>query len=171
MPVLTLEQITTTPTATTKEEASQGAADMLAAAARRDPVEFRLQGLSDPRGIEVIPVPVYYPGVTEILGRRVVRTLAEIEGALDIVDVFRRPEDLEAHLPDLLAKKPSVVWLQTGIRHDAFAERLTAYFQHGKPMSVDQVRTVTFRTKKRGYTEAQVDLLLDAVVDVMLAVR
>lgn len=54
---------------------------------------------------------------------------------------------------------------------DAFAERLTAYFQHGKPMSVDQVRTVTFRTTKRGYSETQVDLLLDAVVDVMLAVR
>ncbi len=54
---------------------------------------------------------------------------------------------------------------------DAFAERLINYFQHGKPMSVEQVRTVVFRPKKRGYREAQVDLLLDAVIDVMLAVR
>ena len=54
---------------------------------------------------------------------------------------------------------------------DAFAARLTAYFQSGKPMSVDQVRTAVFRTKKRGYNETQVDLLLDAVIDVMLAVR
>jgi DivIVA domain-containing protein len=54
---------------------------------------------------------------------------------------------------------------------DAFADRLLGYFQHGKPMSVDQVRTVVFRGKKRGYTETQVDLLLDAVIDVMLAVR
>ena len=54
---------------------------------------------------------------------------------------------------------------------DAFAERLIAYFQHGKPMSVDQVRTVVFRGAKRGYNETQVDLLLDAVIDVMLAVR
>jgi DivIVA domain-containing protein len=54
---------------------------------------------------------------------------------------------------------------------DAFADRLVAYFQHGKPMSVDQVRTVVFRSKKRGYSETQVDLLLDAVIDVMLAVR
>ena len=38
-------------------------------------------------------------------------------------------------------------------------------------MSVDQVRTAVFRTKKRGYNETQVDLLLDAVIDVMLAVR
>lgn len=54
---------------------------------------------------------------------------------------------------------------------DAFTDRLVAYFQHGKPMSVDQVRTVVFPAKKRGYNEQQVDLLLDAVVDVMLAVR
>ncbi len=77
-------------------------------------------------GVEVIPVPVYYPEVTVILGSPVVRTLAAIEGPLDIVDVFRRPEDLEAHVPDILAKKPKVVWLQTGIRHDAVAERLSA---------------------------------------------
>jgi len=54
---------------------------------------------------------------------------------------------------------------------DAFAERLVGYFQHGKPLSVDQVRAVVFRGSKRGYNETQVDLLLDAVIDVMLAVR
>lgn len=54
---------------------------------------------------------------------------------------------------------------------DEFARTLVGYFQHGKPMSVQQVRTVVFRTAKRGYTEAQVDAVLDAVVDVMLAVR
>jgi len=54
---------------------------------------------------------------------------------------------------------------------DAFATRLVNYFQHGKPMSVEQVRTIVFRTKKGGYNETQVDLLLDAVINVMLAVR
>jgi DivIVA domain-containing protein len=54
---------------------------------------------------------------------------------------------------------------------DAFAQRLIDYFQNGKPMSVEQVRTVTFAAKRGGYHETQVDLLLDAVVDVMLAVR
>jgi DivIVA domain-containing protein len=54
---------------------------------------------------------------------------------------------------------------------DAFATRLTNYFQDGRPMSLDEVRTVAFRSKKGGYREAQVDLLLDAVVNVMLAVR
>jgi DivIVA domain-containing protein len=54
---------------------------------------------------------------------------------------------------------------------DAFADRLVGYFQHGKPMSVEQVRTVVFRSARRGYNETQVDMLLDAVIDVMLAVR
>jgi DivIVA domain-containing protein len=54
---------------------------------------------------------------------------------------------------------------------DAFADELTEYFQDGAPMSVEQVRTVAFRLKHGGYSEAQVDLLLDAVIRVMLAVR
>ena len=54
---------------------------------------------------------------------------------------------------------------------DAFADRLVDYFQHGKAMSVDEVRTVAFSATKRGYTESQVDLLLDSVITVMLAVR
>ena len=54
---------------------------------------------------------------------------------------------------------------------DTFAARLVGYFQHGKPMSVEQVRTIVFRGKNGGYAESQVDLLLDAVIDVMLAVR
>ena len=54
---------------------------------------------------------------------------------------------------------------------DAFTDALTAYFQDGKPMSVDEVRTIAFRTRRGGYNEVQVDLLLDAVIGVMLAVR
>jgi DivIVA domain-containing protein len=54
---------------------------------------------------------------------------------------------------------------------DKFAKRLVRYFRDGLPMSVDEVRTVVFRQQRHGYREGQVDLLLDAVVDVMLAVR
>lgn len=77
-------------------------------------------------GVEVIPVPVYFPEVTEILGRPVVRRVADAPGPIDIVDVFRRPEDLEAHEADLLAARPACVWLQLGIRHDALASRLAS---------------------------------------------
>lgn len=54
---------------------------------------------------------------------------------------------------------------------DAFANRLVQYFQDGTSLSVEEVRTTTFRQQKGGYREAQVDLLLDTVIDVMLAVR
>jgi hypothetical protein len=75
-------------------------------------------------GLEIVPVPVYEPAVTHILGRQVYRTLAAIPGPIDLVDVFRRPDDIPAHLDDLLAKQPGAVWFQSGIRNDAVAETL-----------------------------------------------
>jgi uncharacterized protein len=75
-------------------------------------------------GYEVIPVPVYYPDATEILGRKVYRKLADIPGTVDLVNVFRRPHDVPPHVDDILAKQPRAVWLQLGIRNDAAALRL-----------------------------------------------
>ena len=75
-------------------------------------------------GFEIIPVPVYYPEATEILGRPVFRKVADVPGDVDLVNVFRKPSDLMAHLPDILAKRPRAVWLQLGIRDDAFASKL-----------------------------------------------
>lgn len=75
-------------------------------------------------GYEIIPVPVYYPQVTTILGQPVHRRLVDVPGRIDLVDVFRRPSDLRGHLDDLLAAKPRAVWLQTGIRDDAVAQIL-----------------------------------------------
>ena len=77
-------------------------------------------------GFYVVPVPVYYPDVTEILGRPVYRSLVDVPGPLDLVDVFRRPTDIPPHVPDILAKRPTAVWFQLGIRNDAVAEELAA---------------------------------------------
>jgi len=75
-------------------------------------------------GLDVVPVPVYYPEVTQILGRPVFRTLVDVPGPIDLVDVFRRPRDLAGHLDDILGKRPRAVWLQLGIRDDRFAQAL-----------------------------------------------
>ena len=75
-------------------------------------------------GCEIVPVPVYYPDVTQILGERVYRKVADVPGDVDMVNVFRRPSDIPPHVDDILAKKPSSVWFQLGIRNDAAAERL-----------------------------------------------
>jgi predicted CoA-binding protein len=75
-------------------------------------------------GFEVVPVPVYYPELTEMLGQPVYRTLADVPGRIDLVNVFRRPADVPAHLDDILAARPHAVWMQSGIRHAATAEAL-----------------------------------------------
>lgn len=75
-------------------------------------------------GFKIIPVPVYYPEVTEILGEKVYRKLIDVPGDIDMVNVFRRSQDIPAHLEDILAKKPKSVWIQLGISHDEVAEQL-----------------------------------------------
>ena len=75
-------------------------------------------------GFDVIPVPVYYPEVKEILGRPVYRKLTDIPGEVDLVNVFRRSEDVPQHVDDILAKKPKAVWLQLGIQNETVAEKL-----------------------------------------------
>ena len=75
-------------------------------------------------GFEIIPVPVYYPEATEILGQKVYRSLVEIPQEIDLVNVFRRSADVAKHTEDILKKKPKAVWLQSGIRNDAVAETL-----------------------------------------------
>ena len=77
-------------------------------------------------GYEIVPVPVYYPDVETILGKRVFRRVADIPGRIDLVNVFRKPEDLMAHLDDLIEARPRTVWMQTGIRHEEFAGKLLA---------------------------------------------
>lgn len=86
-------------------------------------------------------------------------------GAQEILDRLGRPATERFARVGLLSRGYDVKEV------DAFAERLVGYFQHGKALTVEQVRTVAFRPVKRGYSEAQVDLLLDSVVEVMLAVR
>jgi uncharacterized protein len=75
-------------------------------------------------GFEIIPVPVYYPEVTEILGQKVYRRLADIPDEVDMVNVFRRSQDIDQHVEDILAKAPRSVWIQLDIRNDPVAERL-----------------------------------------------
>ena len=92
-------------------------------AARGQPAFYVPQALQE-MGLEIIPVPVYYPEATQILGQKVYRRVADVPGEIDIVDLFRRSADVAGHLPDLLAKKPRAVWLQSGIRDDRTAEAL-----------------------------------------------
>jgi predicted CoA-binding protein len=75
-------------------------------------------------GYEIVPVPVYYPDLTEIMGKKVYRKLTDIPGDIDMVNVFRRPKDIPPHVDDIIAKKPKSVWFQLAIRNDDAAEKL-----------------------------------------------
>lgn len=54
---------------------------------------------------------------------------------------------------------------------DQLTDRISAYFQAGRPLSVEELRTVAFPAQRGGYAEWQVDLVIDDVIEVMLAVR
>lgn len=79
------------------------------------------------RGMEVIPVN---PTIAASLGRRSWERLADVPVPFDLVDVFRRSDRIPGIAGEILAlpaeRRPAVVWLQTGIRHDAAAARLEA---------------------------------------------
>jgi len=95
-------------------------------AAQADQAAYYVPLYLQKAGYEIIPVPVYFPEATEILGRKVYRRLADIPGPVDLVNVFRRPADVTAHVADILAKQPRAVWLQLGIRNDEAAAAFAA---------------------------------------------
>ena len=78
-------------------------------------------------GYEIVPVNASLAG-QDMFGKTVRPSLSEIEGAVDMVDMFRRSEHLDGHLEDILAMnpRPKFVWLQLGIRNDEFAAQLEA---------------------------------------------
>lgn len=85
---------------------------------------FYVPEYAEHAGFEIVPVPVYYPEVTEILGHQVYRRISDIPGDVDLVNVFRRPPDIPQHVDDIIAKRPRAVWFQLGIRNDEAAEML-----------------------------------------------
>ena len=76
-------------------------------------------------GYRIRPVNPRIAGRT-ILGAPVVSTLAELDEPADVIEIFRRPEHLPAHVAEILRLQwaPRAVWFQLGIRHDGAAERL-----------------------------------------------
>ena len=94
-------------------------------------------------GFEVIPVPVYYPEVTQILGLPVYRKLSDIPGPIDLVNVFRRPQDIDKHVDEILRAKPKAVWFQLGITNASAAEKFA-----GAGMKVVQNRCIMVEVQK-----------------------
>lgn len=77
-------------------------------------------------GYDVYPVNPVFAG-EQLFGREVASKLADLTEPVEVVDVFRRAEHLPEHLDDILSltPPPKLVWLQLGIRNDAFAHTLS----------------------------------------------
>lgn len=69
-------------------------------------------------GYTVIPVN---PGQDEILGQRCYPSLAAIPVKVDVVDIFRKPEDIPPVIEEAIAMKAETVWMQLGISNEQAA--------------------------------------------------
>ena len=76
-------------------------------------------------GFDIIPVN---PNSNEILSKKCYKEITDVEGDIDIVDVFRPSEDVLPFVRDAIKKNPKVIWLQEGI-HNEEAENLAR--EHG----------------------------------------
>ncbi|HEY8156317.1 MAG TPA: CoA-binding protein [Myxococcota bacterium] len=86
---------------------------------------FRVPRYMQEHGYRIVPIN---PKLASVLGERALASLAELEGGVDLVNVFRAPQHLPAHVDEILAlsPRPLAVWLQLGITHAAAAARLEA---------------------------------------------
>jgi uncharacterized protein len=77
------------------------------------------------RGCQVIPIN---PTISAALGVPALRSVTELVERVDVLNVFRRIDAIPALAQEILSmpteRRPAVVWLQSGIRQDAAAQRL-----------------------------------------------
>lgn len=90
-------------------------------------------------GHRVIPVN---PQAREIFGIRCYASLRHIEQRVDMVDVFRRPDQVPALVEDTIAIAAPVLWLQLGVIHEEAAARARAA---GVTVVMDRCPAVEYR--------------------------
>jgi uncharacterized protein len=71
-------------------------------------------------GYRVIPVN---PAYREVLGEKCYPSLRDVPEPIDVVDIFRKPEDVPPIVEEAIAIGAKVLWLQIGVIHEAAARR------------------------------------------------
>ena len=72
------------------------------------------------QGYKIVPVN---PTITEALGEAAYRSLLEVPGEIDIVNIFRRPEYVEAIVDQAIQRKIPAVWMQEEVVNEAAAAK------------------------------------------------
>jgi uncharacterized protein len=101
---------------------------VVGASARRDRPSYDVAAYMARHGYEIVGVHPGHAG-EKLHGHEVVASLRDLDAPVDIVDLFRRSDDVPAHVDEILAMAPlpRAVWLQLGIRNDDAAGRLRAH--------------------------------------------
>ncbi len=111
------------------------------------------------KGFDVIPVNPGHAGKT-LFGKTVVGALDEIEGGVDMVDIFRRSEHVPPIVDAALAQFPDLgtIWMQIGVMHEAAAEAARARCRCGdEPLPQDRVSAPLWRVA-HGWVQHRRDL-------------
>ena len=98
---------------------------LVGASPRPDRDSHDVMAFLQTRGYRVIPVNPVCAGET-ILGERVRASLGEIEGPIDLVDVFRNSEAAGPVIDEAIAVRAKAVWTQLGVVNEPAAERARA---------------------------------------------
>ena len=93
---------------------------MVGLSPKNDRPSYRVAEYLMANGYEIIPVN---PNCTEIFGKKCYRSLTEVPGDVDIVDIFRRPEEVPPVVDDAITIRAGVVWMQEGIINEAAARK------------------------------------------------
>jgi len=93
---------------------------------------YRVAAYLQAQGYEIIPVN---PMIDEVLGQKAVASLKDIEGEVDIVDVFRRSEEVPAIVDEAIAIGAKALWLQLGVIHEEAAQKAE---DHGMDVIMDR---------------------------------
>jgi len=91
---------------------------IVGASPKEDKPSYRVFSYLKSEGYDLIPVN---PSFTEILGEKSYPDLLSVPRVVDVVDIFRRPEDVLPIVEQAIRIKAKVVWMQEGIVNDAAA--------------------------------------------------
>ncbi|HLA50646.1 MAG TPA: CoA-binding protein [Thermodesulfobacteriota bacterium] len=86
---------------------------------KEDRPSYRVAEYLMAHGYEIIPVN---PNCAEALGRKCYKSLSDVHGEVDVVDIFRRPEEVLAVVKEAAKIKAKAVWMQEGIINEDAAK-------------------------------------------------
>ena len=98
---------------------------MVGASPRPDRPSNHVMAFLQRKGFRVIPVNPQAAGET-IQGEKVVASLNDIAEPIDMVDIFRRSDQVAPVVDEAIAKHAKIVWMQLGVRDDKAATKAEA---------------------------------------------